>query len=230
MSCSGSGTGSGTGTEGPSSIRVFVGGIPYGCSEERFAEELSGVDGYVSSQIAFDRNTGSSKGFGFVSVSTEEQASTLINLETPMSIDGRNLKFSEYKPKQYQIYVGGFEEEPTEESLTSEFSKFGTVQSVNIRVNERNGNISCCVSYGTLDEYRTALAESTRKVAPFRRRQQVQNTRRPRPNSYESGYEAGQQAGYIKGKNDGYRNAMRASPMSSRLKKVGASAGVDSSA
>jgi RNA recognition motif-containing protein len=63
----------------------------------------------MSAKIVFDRDTGSSKGFGFVEMSTDEEASAAIAGANGQELDGRQLRVNEAmdKPRRDRDSGGG---------------------------------------------------------------------------------------------------------------------------
>ncbi len=78
--------------------RLYVGNLPYAVNDERLLEIFSEVGTVSSAQVILDRNTGRSKGFGFVEMSTEEEAQAAIEKLNQQEIDGRNIVVNEARP------------------------------------------------------------------------------------------------------------------------------------
>lgn len=71
--------------------RLFVGGIAYKTSEEELSEAFAKAGTVVSARIIKERETGRSKGFGFVEFETPEQAEAAIDMWNGKELDGREL-------------------------------------------------------------------------------------------------------------------------------------------
>ena len=71
--------------------RLFVGGIPYQTSEQALQDAFSKAGTVVSARIIKERETGRSKGFGFVEMETEEMAQAAIDMWNEKELDGRKL-------------------------------------------------------------------------------------------------------------------------------------------
>jgi RNA recognition motif-containing protein len=71
--------------------RLFVGGIAYATSEEALQEAFAKAGTVVSARIIKERETGRSKGFGFVEMETEEMAEAAIDMWNGKDLDGREL-------------------------------------------------------------------------------------------------------------------------------------------
>jgi len=80
--------------------RIYVGGLPYSASDSDL-ENLFAAHGTVSSAtVITDKYTGQAKGFGFVEMSTDAEASAAINSLNGTLMSGRNLTVNEAKPRE----------------------------------------------------------------------------------------------------------------------------------
>jgi RNA recognition motif-containing protein len=80
--------------------KLYVGNLPYSVSDSSL-EQLFSAHGQVqSAQVIMDRDTGRSKGFGFVEMGTDEEAQAAINAMNGKEIDGRALTVNEARPKE----------------------------------------------------------------------------------------------------------------------------------
>lgn len=80
--------------------KLFVGGISWNTTEATLNEFFAKVGTVVSAVIITDRYTGKSKGFGFVEMSTEEEAQKAISELNGQDLDGRSIAVSEARPQQ----------------------------------------------------------------------------------------------------------------------------------
>lgn len=80
------------------STRLYVGGIPYRSTEEGLKEAFSQAGTVVSTKIIIDRATGRSRGFGFVEMSTPEEAQKAIELWHGKEFESRTLTVNEARP------------------------------------------------------------------------------------------------------------------------------------
>jgi RNA recognition motif-containing protein len=71
--------------------RLFVGGIPYQTTEQDLQAAFAQAGTVVSARIIKERETGRSKGFGFVEMETEEMAQAAIDMWNEKELDGRKL-------------------------------------------------------------------------------------------------------------------------------------------
>lgn len=74
--------------------KLYVGNISWGIKEEGLAEAMGAYGEVKSVKIITDRDTGRSKGFGFVEMGDESQANTVIENMDGRELDGRPLKVS----------------------------------------------------------------------------------------------------------------------------------------
>ena len=79
---------------------VYVGNLSFDTTQAKL-QELAETHGQVTSvNVITDRDTGRPRGFAFVEMVTEEGASALINALNGQTVDGRELKASEAKPRR----------------------------------------------------------------------------------------------------------------------------------
>jgi cold-inducible RNA-binding protein len=89
------------------SKKLYVGNLSYTVGN-RELEELFAVHGTVeSANVIMDRDTGRSKGFGFVEMGNDEEAQAAISALHGKDIDGRSLTVNEARPREERT-GGGF--------------------------------------------------------------------------------------------------------------------------
>ena len=79
--------------------KLFVGNLSWGISEEQLREAFSAYGTVEEAVIITDRQSGRSKGFGFVTMSSEEEAQAAIAGLNGKELDGRAVNVSEAKEK-----------------------------------------------------------------------------------------------------------------------------------
>jgi len=89
-----------------SSKKLYVGNIAYGISDNDLKESFEPYGEVVSAQIIMDRDSGRSKGFGFVEMSNEDEAQAAIDGLNGVDIQGRALTVNEARPRTDR--AGGF--------------------------------------------------------------------------------------------------------------------------
>jgi len=79
--------------------KLYVGNLGYGVTDSNL-EQMFGAHGAVqSAQVIMDRDTGRSKGFGFVEMSSSAEAEKAINALNGVEKDGRAMTVNEARPK-----------------------------------------------------------------------------------------------------------------------------------
>lgn len=90
------------------SKKLYVGGLSYGTDDQRLHEVFSEVGNVDSAKVITDRETNRSKGFGFVEMSTDQEAQAAIQKFNGAEVDGRKLTVNEAKPQAPRENRGGF--------------------------------------------------------------------------------------------------------------------------
>jgi cold-inducible RNA-binding protein len=78
-------------------VKLFVGGLSYSTSSERLREAFAACGSVESASVVTDRDTGRSRGFGFVEMTTPEDADQAINRLNGSSLDGRTIQVERAK-------------------------------------------------------------------------------------------------------------------------------------
>jgi RNA recognition motif-containing protein len=79
--------------------KLFVAGLPYSVDDQQLSEHFSSMGTVTSATVITDRNTGRSKGFGFVEFGTEEEAKKAMELDGT-DFGGRTLLVKEARPME----------------------------------------------------------------------------------------------------------------------------------
>ncbi|KAJ9153982.1 hypothetical protein P3X46_027364 [Hevea brasiliensis] len=77
-----------------SSTKLFVGGLSFGTNDESLKDAFSGFGDVVSARVITDRDSGRSRGFGFVDYSSVESASSALSAMDGQELHGRNIRVS----------------------------------------------------------------------------------------------------------------------------------------
>ena len=88
-------------------MNIYVGNLSYDTTEEELREDFSAFGEVASVSIITDRETGRSKGFGFVVMSVDSEAREAIEGLNDKEIKGRVLKVNEAKPRENSGGGGG---------------------------------------------------------------------------------------------------------------------------
>ena len=87
--------------------KLYVGNLSYNMDSSSLNELFAAHGNVVSAEIIADRETGRSKGFGFVEMSSEDEAQSAIAAMNGKEVDGRSLTVNEAKPKENRSGGGG---------------------------------------------------------------------------------------------------------------------------
>jgi cold-inducible RNA-binding protein len=87
-------------------MKLYVGNLPYSMNETSLRSLFESYGSVESASIISDRDTGSSKGFGFVEMSNADAQKAMSALDG-FQLEGRSLKVNEARPKEPRIGGGG---------------------------------------------------------------------------------------------------------------------------
>ncbi len=87
--------------------KLYVGGLPYSATSDELKDAFSQAGEVESATIITDRMTGRSKGFGFVEMTNDEDASKAIEMWNGKTLGGRNLTVNEARPLEPRQNRGG---------------------------------------------------------------------------------------------------------------------------
>jgi RNA recognition motif-containing protein len=79
--------------------KLYVGNLPYSATEQSVREAFAKCGTVDTVSLITDRDTGQSKGFGFVEMSSDAEAQSAIQQLNGTSLDGRQIKVNEARPK-----------------------------------------------------------------------------------------------------------------------------------
>ncbi|MHC6202876.1 RNA recognition motif domain-containing protein [Breznakiellaceae bacterium SP9] len=90
--------------------KLYVGNLSYNTTEDGLRNYFSAYGTVASAKIIFDRETGNSKGFGFIEMGSDDEASAAINGTNGHEFEGRQLRVNEAmdKPRRDRNYGGGY--------------------------------------------------------------------------------------------------------------------------
>ena len=87
--------------------KLYVGGLPYSVTETQLEEVFAAHGTVESARVITDRMSGRSRGFGFVEMSTPEEAEEAMQKLNGTELEGRTLTVNEAKPQQPRSEGGG---------------------------------------------------------------------------------------------------------------------------
>src|SRR3989442_11870613 len=82
------------------SAKLYVGGLPYAVTEQQLQDLFAAHGTVVSAKVITDKYTGQSRGFGFVEMSSADEAKKAISALNGTQLDGRSLTVNEAKPQE----------------------------------------------------------------------------------------------------------------------------------
>lgn len=81
------------------SKKLYVGNLPYSATDQTLADAFSQCGTVESAKVIMDRDSGRSKGFAFVEMSSPSEAQASIDQFNGTQMDGRAINVSEAKPQ-----------------------------------------------------------------------------------------------------------------------------------
>ena len=89
--------------------KLYVGGLSYNTSEATLRKTFEAAGAVETATIIMDKMTGRSKGFGFVEMSSDEEAKKAIETINGTELEGRTLTVNEARPMEPRApRAGGF--------------------------------------------------------------------------------------------------------------------------
>jgi RNA recognition motif-containing protein len=79
--------------------KLFIGNLSFSVTDATLQSAFANQGVVESAKVITDRDTGRSKGFGFVEMSTDAEAANAVRLLNGTDLDGRNINVSEAKPQ-----------------------------------------------------------------------------------------------------------------------------------
>lgn len=90
------------------SSKIYVGNLPYSVTDASLESNFSEFGSVSSAKVMMDRETGRSKGFGFVEMASAEVAQAAITALNGMSVDGRSIVVNMARPREEGRGSGGY--------------------------------------------------------------------------------------------------------------------------
>ncbi|GAV83967.1 RRM_1 domain-containing protein [Cephalotus follicularis] len=131
--------------EPPEDAKLFVGNLPYDVDSQKLAMLFEKAGTVEIAEVIYNRETDRSRGFGFVTMSTVEEAEKAVEILHQFDLDGRLLTVNKAAPRgtqperaprvfepAFRIYVGNLPWDVDDSRLEQVFSEHGKV--VNARV------------------------------------------------------------------------------------------------
>ena len=89
------------------STKLYVGNLAFQTTSQELQEMFATAGTVESASVVEDRDTGRSRGFAFVEMSTKEEATSAIDQFNGKELGGRALKVNEAKPRENRSFGGG---------------------------------------------------------------------------------------------------------------------------
>ncbi|KQV50734.1 RNA-binding protein [Pelomonas sp. Root1217] len=90
------------------SNKIYVGNLPYSVTDASLKSNFAEFGSVSSAKVMMDRETGSSKGFGFVEMASADVAQAAIAALNGMSVDGRAIVVSLARPREANKDSSGY--------------------------------------------------------------------------------------------------------------------------
>jgi len=88
--------------------KLYVGNLAYGVTDATLSQLFAAHGSVQSAQVIMDRDTGRSKGFGFVEMNSDAEAQAAIQALNGKEVEGRALTVNEAKPREDRGGGGGY--------------------------------------------------------------------------------------------------------------------------
>ncbi|KAI3464166.1 hypothetical protein Pfo_020829 [Paulownia fortunei] len=138
--------------EPPEGAKVYVGNFPYDVDSEKLAHLFEQAGVVEIAEVIYNRETEQSRGFGFVTMSTEEEADRAVEMFHRYDLNGRLLTVNKAAPRgsrperaprafepTYKIYVGNLSWNVDDARLEQVFSEHGKVVSARVVSDRETG-------------------------------------------------------------------------------------------
>jgi RNA recognition motif-containing protein len=86
--------------------KLYVGGLPYSVTNGQLTELFQSHGTVESAKVITDKYTDRSRGFGFVEMSTQQEAEQAIQALNGTELEGRSLTVNESKPRENRSHSG----------------------------------------------------------------------------------------------------------------------------
>lgn len=139
-------------SEPPEEAKLFVGNLPYDVDSERLAHLFEPAGVVEISEVIYNRDTDQSRGFGFVTMSTVEEAEKAVEMFNRYEINGRFLTVNKAAPRgtaperpirtfepSFRVYVGNLPWDVDNTRLEEVFSQYGDVVSARVVFDRETG-------------------------------------------------------------------------------------------
>ncbi|CAA7390474.1 unnamed protein product [Spirodela intermedia] len=141
----------------PAELKLFVGNLPFSVDSAQLAQTFSRAGTVEMVEVIYDKLTGKSRGFGFVTMSTVEEVEAAVDLFSGYEIQGRPLRVNSGPPPSRdgppprrfrngsesdstnRVYVGNLSWSVDDQGLQSFFSEVGSVVDARVVIDRETG-------------------------------------------------------------------------------------------
>ncbi len=88
-------------------MKIYVGNMPFNMDEAQLRDLFAAYGEVGSANVITDRETGRSRGFGFVEMAADDEAKKAISSLAEQEVDGRRLNVNEARPRENRNRGGG---------------------------------------------------------------------------------------------------------------------------
>ncbi|CAL0327654.1 unnamed protein product [Lupinus luteus] len=138
--------------EPPEEAKIFVGNLPYDIDSQKLAVLFEDAGTVEVAEVIFNRDTNQSRGFGFVTMSTVEEADNAVEKFNRYDLDGRLLTVNKASPRGsraerpprnfetgLKVYVGNLPWDVDNSRLEQIFSEHGKVENARVVYDRETG-------------------------------------------------------------------------------------------
>lgn len=139
-------------TQPPEDAKIFIGNLPYDVDSEGLAKLFEEAGVVEIAEVIYNRETDQSRGFGFVTMSTVEEAEKAVEMFNSYQINGRSLTVNKAAPRgtqtvraprefgpSYRVYVGNLPWDFDNAQLEQIFSEHGKVVNARVVIDRDSG-------------------------------------------------------------------------------------------
>lgn len=88
--------------------KLFIGSLAWTTTDDSLRDFFATVGTVVSASVIMDRETNRSKGFGFVEMSSDDEAKAAVEQLNGKDLDGRPIVVNEARPREERPRTGGY--------------------------------------------------------------------------------------------------------------------------
>ena len=125
---------------GDDELKLFVGGLPYSLELESFTQYFKKYGNVIDSEIKKNRNTGESRGFGFVLFEVIDSVEKVLAVKEHILNDRKiQPKRAQVQRKDNKMFVGALKPETEDETIKTYFSTYGEIESFERPIDKSTG-------------------------------------------------------------------------------------------